>query len=325
MNSRPRGNRRARGWLEHKLITVGYDVAKIAFLGAGTMGSAMIRNYLKGGHNVTVYNRSLEKARPLVALGAKLANTPMEAASGVDIIISSVTNDVASRECWDGRQGALRGALRQGAFAIEASTVSIDWVKNLSELAKAKGLRFLDCPVAGRPDLAEAGNLKVFAGGEREDVDAVRPVLASISSGVIYMGPVGRGIAFKLIYNVMGAIQVAATAEGMFACEAAGIALAVAAECFTVGATGSPHVARHSKYMAENKHEDPIQFSGRGRIKDVDYGVRLIEECGAQSVLGHATKQVFGQMVELGMGDRNDSELIDALRVAANRRATGKS
>ncbi len=81
---------------------------------------------------------------------------------------------------------------------------------------------------------------------------------------------------------------------------------------------------RHSRYMAENKHEDPIQFSGRMRIKDVDYGIRLIEERGAQSVLGHATKQVFGQMVELGVGDRNDSELIDALRMAAKQRVVGK-
>lgn len=299
-------------------------MAKIAFLGAGMMGGAMIKNYLKGGHDLIVYNRSPEKARPLAAFGAKLVDTPMAAASGADIIISSVTNDVASRECWNGRQGVLRGELKKGAYAIEASTVSMDWVKELNELARAKGLRFLDCPVAGRPDVAEAGKLKVFAGGERADVDALRPVLASISSGVTHMGPVGSGIAFKLIYNVMGAIQVAATAEGMFACEAAGIDLRVAAEGFTAGATGSPHVARHCRYMAENKHENPIQFSARGRIKDVDYGVKLMEDCGAQSVLGHATKQVFEQMVELGMGDRNDSELIDALRVAANKRAVGE-
>jgi 3-hydroxyisobutyrate dehydrogenase len=249
----------------------------------------------------------------------------MEAASGVDIIISSVTNDDASRECWNGRQGALRGALKQGAFAIEASTVSMDWVNELNSLAKSNGLHFLDCPVAGRPDVAEAGKLKVFAGGEREHVDAMRKVLSSISSSVTHMGPVGSGIAFKLIYNVMGAMQVAATAEGMFACEAAGIDLAVAAEGFSTGATGSPHVVRHSKYMAENRHENPVQFSARGRIKDVDYGVKLIEKYGAQSVLGHGTIHVFEQMVELGMGDRNDSELIDALRISAKRRMAGKS
>ena len=294
-------------------------MAKIAFLGAGTMGQPMIRNFLSSGHEVTVYNRTLEKARPLERLGAVLANTPKEAADGVDVIVSSLINDEASRVTWTGTTGALQADLKAGAYAIECSTVSLKWVAELNELATASGLNFLDCPVAGRPDVAEAGQLKIFAGGKAEDVEALRPVLASISKSVMYLGDVGSGITFKLIYNVMGAIHVAACAEGMFACEAAGIDLATAAEGFSTGATGSPHVARHSRYMAENKHEDPIQFSGRNRIKDVGYGIRLIESVGAQSVIGHATKEVFGQMVEHGMGDLNDSELIDALRVAHDK------
>lgn len=295
-------------------------MAKIAFLGAGSMGAAMIRNYLKGGHEVTVYNRTREKARPLEALGATLVPTPREAAAGAEVIISSLTNDDASRECWNGANGALHGDFRPAAFAVETSTASLDWVKALAQLAAARGMRFLDCPVAGRPDLAEAGKLKVFAGGSGADVDALRPILASISAVVTHMGPVGSGITFKLIYNVMGALQVAATAEGMFACEAAGIDLDVAAGSFSAGATGSPHVKLHSRNMAENIHQDPVMFSGRNRIKDTGYGVQLIESLGAQSILGTATLRVWRQMVEFGMGDRNDSELIDALRAAARQR-----
>ncbi len=290
-------------------------MAKIAFLGAGMMGQPIIRNFLRGGHAVTVYNRTLDKARPLEALGAVLAPTPKEAATGADVIISSLTNDDASKVTWNGPDGALQAEPKPGAYAIEMSTVSLTWVSELNELAKARGLHFLDCPVAGRPDVAEAGQLKVFAGGSAADVDALRPVLDAISKSVMHVGGVGRGITFKLIYNVMGAIQVAACAEGMQACEAAGIDIAVAAEGFSTGATGSPHVARHSRYMAENSHEDPVQFSGSMRIKDMAYGIQLIEDAGGQSVIGHAAKQVFEQMVELGMGDLNDSELIDTLRV----------
>jgi 3-hydroxyisobutyrate dehydrogenase len=296
-------------------------MAKIAFLGAGSMGAAMIKNYLKGGHEVTVYNRTIEKARPLEALGATIASTPKEAASGAEVIISSLTNDDAARACWNGADGALHGNFLPGAFAIETSTASVDWVKELAELAQAKGMRFLDCPVAGRPDLAQAGKLKVFAGGSAEDVDAMRPVLASISAAVIHFGPVGSGLTFKLIYNVMGALQVAATAEGLCACEAAGIDLIVAAEAFSTGATGSPHVKLHSKNMAEGIKQDPIMFSGRNRIKDTAYGVKVIEGLGVQSILGRGTKQVWEQMVEHGMEERNDSELIDALRVATKKRA----
>lgn len=297
-------------------------MAKIAFLGAGMMGLPIARNFLHGGHEVTVYNRTLDKARSLEAFGAVLAVTPKEAAAGADVIISSLTNDDASRATWDGPDGALQAELKSGAYAIEMSTVSLTWVSELDALAKARGLHFLDCPVAGRPDVAESGELKVFAGGSAEDVDAMRPVLDAISKSVMHLGGVGSGIKFKLIYNLMGAIQVAACAEGMQACEAAGIDIRVAAEGFSTGATGSPHVARHSRYMAENSHEDPVQFSGRMRIKDMAYGIGLIEEVGGQSVIGHAAKQVFEQMVELSMGDLNDSELIDTLRIVHQKDRT---
>lgn len=298
-------------------------MTRIAFLGAGMMGAAMIRNYLKAGHRVTVYNRTVEKAGPLVALGARLAATPAEAASDAEVVISSLTNDIASRDCWTGDHGVLSADLKPGTFAVEASTVSLPWVAELDRLARDKGMRFVDAPVAGRPDVAEAGKLRVFAGGANADVDALRPTLAAISAGVTRFGPVGSGITFKLIYNVMGAIQVAATAEAMSACEAVGIDLRAAAEAFSAGATGSPHVVRHARYMVENKHENPVQFSGRMRIKDVGYGIDLIEGSGAQSVLGHATIALFQQMVDQGIGDRNDSELIDALRFSSRSKARG--
>ncbi len=285
------------------------------------MGSAMIKNYLKAGHEVCVYNRTMEKARPLQELGATLAATPKEAVAGVEVIISSLTNDDACRECWNGTQGALQGDFQAQAFAIETSTASVEWVRELAELTQAKGLRFLDCPVAGRPDLANAGKLKVFAGGSVEDVDAMRPVLDAVSAAVIHFGPVGSGLTFKLIYNVMGALHVAATAEGLFACEAAGIDLSVAADAFSNGATGSPHVKLHSRNMAESIKEDPIMFTGKNRIKDTAYGIQVIESLGAESILGRGTKQVWEKMVEQGMELRNDSELIDALRAEAAKKA----
>ncbi len=289
-------------------------MAKIGFLGAGIMGSAMIRNLLDGGHDVAVYNRTPEKARALEPAGATAAATPREAAAGANAIISMVTDDAASRACWTGDDGALAAGTKPGALAIECSSVSRDWVLALAGLATDAGFLFLDCPVAGRPDVAEAGELAVFAGGAPDDVEAARAVLAPLSKSVTGFGPVGAGIAFKLIYNVMGTIQVAAVGEAMAACEAAGIDLATAARTFSTANTASPHVIRHSRYMAHDAHEDPVQFSANNRIKDLSYGIALIEKIGAQSVLGRATRSVFEQMVARGDGDLNDSELIDTLR-----------
>src|SRR5690606_27484154 len=103
----------------------------------------------------------------------------------------------------------------------------------------------------------------------------------------------------------------------MVQCEAAGIDLRVAAEAFALGYTGSRHVAHHSAVMAEGKRNQPVGFSGRGRLKDSQYGVQLAEKLGRQARIGAAASAVFGQMVEIGMGELNDSELIDALRAFA--------
>lgn len=245
-------------------------MTKIAFLGAGNMGQAMIRNFLRRGHEVTVYNRTLEKARHLEADGAKLARTPREAATGADAVFSMLANDEASRACWTGVDGVFAGNPTPGTFVIESSTLSNPWVLELSRLAAARNLRFLDCPVAGRPDVAAAGQLNVFAGGNPQDVEAVRPLLDSISKKITHFGPVGTGNAFKLIYNVMGAIHVAALAEGMFACEAAGIDLAAAAEAFSIGATGSPHVVRHSATCRatrmKTRFNSPVEAGSRTSV-----------------------------------------------------------
>jgi len=300
-------------------------VQKIAFLGAGIMGQAMIRNLLKAGFAVTVFNRTAEKARALEPFGAKVAPSPRAAAEGADVVMSMLTDDAACRACWLGPQGAFEAPPAATTVLIECSTASHGWIGELAARAAKSGLRFLDCPVAGRPDVAVAGQLNMFVGGDAATLQAVRPVLAAFTKSIVHFGPVGSGIAFKLIYNVLGAIQVASLAEAMFAAEATGLDLRAAAAGFSAGATASPHVIRHAKYMSLGRHEDPVQFSGRNRIKDIRYGVEFSEQAGAQSVIGRAAAEVFGQMIPLGMGDLNDSELIDALRVAHGRPPAAKT
>jgi 3-hydroxyisobutyrate dehydrogenase len=294
-------------------------MAKIAFLGAGAMGQAMVPNLLRGGHSVCVYNRTIAKARLMEAKGATVAATVREAVQGVDAVFSMVIDDDASRAVWAGPDGVLDSAA-PGTLAVEGSTVSNKWLRELGGLAAAKRLRFLDCPVAGRPDAAAAAQLVVFVGGRPEDLAAVRPMLESMARRIVHFGPVGTGNAFKLIYNLLGAIQVAATAEAMNACEAAGIDLHAAADAFSDGNTGSPHVKRHSRHMATGQHDNPIGFTPHGRLKDILYGVQYQEQIGGQALLGHAAAALFQQMIDIGWGERNDSEAIDGLREATRRR-----
>ena len=294
-------------------------MATIAFLGAGAMGQAMVPNLLRGGHSVRVYNRTIDKARLLEAKGATAAATVREAVQGVDAVFSMVIDDDASRAVWAGPGGVLDSAAA-GTLAVESSTVSNKWLRELGERAAAKRLRFLDCPVAGRPDAAAAAQLVVFVGGKREDLEAVRPMLEPMSRRIVHFGAVGTGNAFKLIYNLLGAVQVAAVAESMNACEAAGIDLHAASDAFSDGNTGSPHVKRHSRHMATGKHDTPIGFTPHGRLKDITYGIQYQEQVGGQALLGHAAAALFQQMIDIGWGERNDSEAIDGLREATRKR-----
>ena len=295
-------------------------MANIAYIGVGNMGRAMILRLLKAGHKVTAYNRTPQKAQAVVDAGAKLARTPAEAVEGADVVFSSVTNDEASREVWTGNQGILAGKLRPNTLVAECSTLSHDWVMQLAKLVQGKGLRYVDCPVAGRPDAAEKGELRVYIGGTKEDLEELRPYIEPFSAKIFHFGPVGAGTAYKLIYNLLGVIQVASTAEAMLQCEAAGIDLHAAAEAFTVGYTGSRHVAHHAETMAEGKRGQNVAFSGKGRLKDSQYGVQLAKKLGRQALIGEAASAVFNQMVDVGMGDANDSELIDALRSLTARK-----
>ena len=298
-------------------------MSKIAYIGVGNMGRAMILRLLGAGHSVSAYNRTVEKARVVEKAGAVLASTPAAAVENADIIFSSVSDDDSSREVWSGPQGILAGEPHPNALAAECSTLSHDWVLELAELVKAKGLRYVDCPVAGRPDAADAGELRVYIGGERADLEELRQYIAPFSKKIFHFGLVGAGTAFKLIYNLLGVIQVASVGEAMLQCEAAGIDLRTAAEAFALGYTGSKHVSHHSAMMAEGRQNQAVDFSGRGRLKDSLYGVQLAEKLGRQAIVGKAASAVFNQMVEVGMGDMNDSELIDALRAITAKRRNG--
>ena len=170
-------------------------MARIAFLGLGNMGRPMAARLIGAGNDVTLYNRTGAKARALAATGARVAATPREAARGAAAIVSMVGDDAASGAVWLGPNGALGGNAAPGAFAIECSTLSHDWVLELAGLAAQAGLRYIDCPVTGRPGQAAAGEIVLLAGAAGDDLADARPLLAPLCRDMIHFGPVGSGTA----------------------------------------------------------------------------------------------------------------------------------
>jgi 3-hydroxyisobutyrate dehydrogenase len=224
-----------------------------------------------------------------------------------------VGDDEASRQIWLGADGALAGDVQPDAFAIECSTLSLDWVLELSQ-AMQGGLRYIDCPVTGLPEAAAVGGLTLLIGATVNELAAAEPLLRPLRREIIRFGDVGAGTTYKLIVNLMGAVQVAATAEALLVAERAGLDLHQVVEALAKGQAASPQVVRNSGRMLHGDHDRHIVFSGRLRLKDTRYGVQLAQAMGVDARLGRTAADAFQRLADLGLGESNESKIIDALR-----------
>jgi 3-hydroxyisobutyrate dehydrogenase len=198
-------------------------VTKVAVLGLGAMGSRMAHNLLRAQHQVTVYNRSPHRVRQLVELGAVWAQTPKDAARLADVVISSLTDDEASRSVWtDPCDGALHG-LHADSLAIESSTVSPSWMTELHTTLGQRSHEIVEAPVIGSHQQAEAGSLIYLVGGSEEAYARARTVLSANASTMHHVGPIGSAMTLKLAIHGLLASQVASLSEVLRLATCAGV------------------------------------------------------------------------------------------------------
>ena len=250
-------------------------MTKVAFIGLGRMGHGMAGRYLDAGFDVAVWNRSKGKAEDLIARGARWAQSPADAADGADAVVTMVADDEASRSVWLGKDGAAT-TMKPGSLAIECSTVSHQHALDAARELRSRGLVYIDCPVTGLPEAAAAGKLTLLVGADAVDLEKARPYLAPLSSIIRHFGAVGSGTVFKLINNLIGAVQIASLAEGVAIAEQAGLDMKLVAEALSTGAVASPQVIRHSKRMIARDFSG-ASFTAALRHKDAAYAVALAE------------------------------------------------
>ncbi|SEB85561.1 NAD(P)-dependent oxidoreductase [Bradyrhizobium erythrophlei] len=248
---------------------------RVAFIGLGRMGHGMAGRYLDAGFTVAVWNRSKAKAEDLIARGALWATSPEDAAIDADAVVTMVADDEASRAVWLTRDGAA-ATMKAGTLAIECSTVSYQHTLDMARELHSRGLIYIDCPVTGLPEAAAAGKLTLLVGADAADLEKARPFLAPIGSTIRHFGAVGTGTVFKLINNLIGAVQIASLAEGVAIAEQAGLDMQLVAEALATGAIASPQIIRHSKRMIDRNFTG-ASFTAALRHKDADYAVRLAE------------------------------------------------
>jgi 3-hydroxyisobutyrate dehydrogenase len=286
-------------------------MTKVGFIGLGRMGHGMAGRYLDAGFAVAVWNRSKAKAEDLIARGARWASSPADAADAADAVVTMVADDVASRAVWLGENGAA-ATMKAGSLAIECSTVSHQHALDMARELRGRGLIYIDCPVTGLPQAAASGKLTLLVGAEPADLDRAKPYLAPIGDVIRHFGAVGTGTVFKLINNLMGAVQIASLAEGIAMAEQAGLDMNLVAEALATGAVASPQVIRHSKRMVTRDFSG-ASFTAALRYKDAAYAVKLAESLLATAPLvGHAAVEAYAR-AKAEMPDEDEGRMIEII------------
>jgi 3-hydroxyisobutyrate dehydrogenase len=284
-------------------------MAQVAFIGLGRMGHGMAGRYLDAGFTVAVWNRSKAKADDLIARGARWASSPADAADGADAIVAMVADDAASRAVWLGKDGAA-SKVKAGTLAIECSTVSHGHALELAGELRKRGLIYIDSPVTGLPDAAASGKLTLLVGAEPADLERARPYLVPLSTTIRHFGAVGTGTVYKLINNLMGAIQIAGIAEGLAIAEQAGLDMKLVLEAVETGVAASPQVIRHSRRMVARDFSGAT-FTAALRHKDAAYAVALAESLLSDvPVMGRAAVQAYSR-AKASAPDDDEGKMIE--------------
>ncbi len=289
-------------------------MTSVAFIGLGKMGLGMAGRLIAAGHQVRVYNRTVSRAALLAKDGAVVCGTPREACVGVEAVFSMTADDQSSRALWFGREGVLTANLPPGTFAIECSTLSHDWVMELAGECHSRGLRYIDSPVTGLPEAAAAGKLTLLVGADGADLVAARPLLETLADRILHFGPIGAGTAYKLMVNMVGAVQIASAAEGMAIAQLAGLDLTVVADAIATGQAASPQVVRNTRRMATGDHDQNIVFTPALRLKDVEYALRYARTLGVASPFGDLAARLLRQLCAQGDAQANESKIFEVVR-----------
>jgi 3-hydroxyisobutyrate dehydrogenase-like beta-hydroxyacid dehydrogenase len=272
----------------------------IAFLGLGAMGARMAAHLAGPEFKLTVWNRDSAKAEALVARGARVATSPREAATGADLVFAMVRDDEASRAIWlDPQAGAFAG-MRRSAIAIESSTLSLAFTRTLSSEAEARGLDFLDAPVAGSRPQAEARQLIHLVGGDADVLARAEPALKAMGGAIHHAGPAGAGTALKLAVNALFGVQVAALAELFGALVRQGVNEGTAADILGATPVASPAAKAAMASMVAQAFAPmfPVELVA----KDFDYALKGAQEAGCETPISAAARGVFAAALRQSLG-----------------------
>ncbi|MBI4206859.1 MAG: NAD(P)-dependent oxidoreductase [Betaproteobacteria bacterium] len=277
---------------------------EIAFIGLGTMGLGIVPRLIAAGHTVTGWNRTPEKAEPLLQAGMRWADSPRAAASHSEIVFSIVTDAAAVRAIALGDKGVISG-LRPGGIYLDMSTIAPQASRALAaEFAKA-GLTMLDAPISGSPVTLAAGNASIMVGGDKAAFERVQPVLLAIGPKVTYIGASGLAVQMKIAINLILMVEVIAFGEGVALAEKGGVSREAAVDAILKSVAASPVLGYRGPFILDGKMPKvplaDVNLQQKDMILALDEGRRL----GVPVPLAAAANEMMNACRGLGL-DHND-------------------
>jgi 3-hydroxyisobutyrate dehydrogenase len=267
---------------------------------------------VKGGHDLTVYNRSRAKAEAWVAKhGGKLADTPAKAAEGAQIVFSCVGDDPDLREVTLGQNGAFQ-KMGKGTIFVDHTTASAKVARELSADAKRRGFGFLDAPVSGGQAGAENGALTVMVGGDAAEFERAKPVIAHFAKAVTLMGPSGAGQLTKMVNQICIAGLLQGLSEGIDFALKAGLDAKLVLDVISKGAAQSWQMENRGKTMVDDKFD--FGFAVDWMRKDLRICAETARENGARLAVTQRVAGYYDEISEMGGGRWDTSSLIRRLR-----------
>jgi 2-hydroxy-3-oxopropionate reductase len=278
----------------------------IAFLGLGLMGLPMATHLAKAGYCLQLYNRSIEKAAPLLPLGAKAYQRPSEAVKNADIIISMLENEQIQELVLINQQTLLH--CKPNALLIDMGSISPETAKQHAQVANKFQLRYIDAPVSGGTRGAEQAQLVIMAGANKEDLKTAQPVLSQLSSQIVHIGPVGSGQIAKCANQAIVGITISAVSEALLLAKQAGADPYAVREALLGGFAQSKVLDQHGERMLARNFEP----GGTAKIqhKDLSNILRCAESNNVTMPLTNSVTAQYQQLLDMGHQDLDHSALL---------------
>lgn len=286
---------------------------KIAFIGLGVMGSPMASHLVKAGYQLTVFNRTAEKATQWAAAhpGHTAATSPAKAAAEADIVLLCVGKDEDVREVVCGEQGVLK-TLRPGSLIIDHTTASANLAREMAERCSEQQVEFIDAPVSGGQQGAENGQLTIMAGGSERAFQRAEPIMQVFARAVTLMGPSGSGQLTKMVNQICIGGLVQALAEGLNFAKQAGLDQQKVIDVISLGAAGSWQMVNRHKTMIADQYEHG--FAVDWMRKDLDICLTQARNLGTQLPVTALVDQLYAEVQQMGGGRWDTSSLLKRLQ-----------